>query len=354
MELTRNEKIDSLLTGSPWIFRIKASDKQGQKVLDKLREVVESSETDAEYNLEKEFWVKYYLEGYSEAYGFEIAGNLDKEVRGRRGDYRVRYESKEMVLEVEKDLKNFFQHGHETQGPTGWDNPGSIDLVFAATDKDDCRDRADVPVIIASDYDDSELDSPTFEQWYNRVKEIKSVKESFVLSFLSAVYWTYTKGTPTVWEVQKRAGEIDSESEEYLTAIHDNLWGVVANGVLDILFNREIAIKEDEEFVDLKEKVMSVIEERYAEESEWECPGCSNPLTLIGSHKRVYEPDFETMTEGQWAEQQAAQQGGFFEEGIHGETLTVTYCFDCRISGVKGRLDVEPLLFDNSSEAEFK
>jgi len=37
------------------------------------------------------------------------------------------------------------------------------------------------------------------------------------------------------------------------------------------------------------------------------------------------------MTEGQWAEQQAAQEGGFFEEGVHGETLTAMYCFDCLI-----------------------
>jgi hypothetical protein len=29
---------------------------------------------------------------------------------------------------------------------------------------------------------------------------------------------------------------------------------------------------------------------------------CPTPLVLIGAHKRVYEPDFNTMTEGKWVE----------------------------------------------------
>jgi len=114
-------------------------------------------------------------------------------MRGRRGDYRVIYEEQDMVLEVEKDLKNFFEHGHETEGAVGWDAPGSIDLVFAVTDNDDRKEEFDIPVIIAADYDRSELEEPTFEQWYNRVRELKSVKEAFVMSLLSAVYWEYTK-----------------------------------------------------------------------------------------------------------------------------------------------------------------
>jgi len=85
-------------------------------VLNGLRETVAKSEAEAEFALDKEYWVRYYLEGHSEAYGFEIAGDLDKEMRGRRGDYRVIYEEQDMVLEVEKDLKNFFEHGHETEG----------------------------------------------------------------------------------------------------------------------------------------------------------------------------------------------------------------------------------------------
>lgn len=174
------------------------------------------------------------------------------------------------------------------------------------------------------------------------------------MSLLSAVYWEYTKGTPIVWEVQKRAGEIDSMSREYLSAIHESLWSAVANGVNDVLFNREVAIQEDEEFVDLKSKALSLVQNRYSETSEWECSDCSEPLVIVGTHKRVYEPDFETMTEGQWAEQQAAQEGGFFEEDVHGETLTAMYCFDCLISGVATPRDTEPMLFDNRTEVEFK
>lgn len=354
MELTRNEAIDSLLTGSPGPFRIKTSEERGQRLLNRLRETVAQSEAEAEFVLDKEYWVRYYLEGYSGAYGFEIAGDLDKEVRGRRGDYRVIYEGQKMVLEVEKDLKSFFEHGHETEGAVGWDTPESIDVVFAVTDDDGRKEEFDIPVIIAADYDRSELDEPTFEQWYNRVRELKSVKEAFVLGLLSAVYWEYTKGVPTVREVQKRAGEIDSMSREYLAAIYENLWTAVANGVNDLLFSREIAIQEGEEFADLKSKAMSLVREKHSETSEWECPDCSGSLVLLGTHKRVYETDFETMTEGQWAEQQAAQEGGFFEEGVHGETLTVTYCFDCLIGGVTSPLDAEPMLFDNRTEVEFK
>ncbi|MDG5775192.1 hypothetical protein QA599_01940 [Haloarculaceae archaeon H-GB1-1] len=354
MELTRNKTIDGLLTGSPGPFRIETSEERGQRVLNGLRETVAKSEAEAEFALDKEYWVRYYLEGHSEAYGFEIAGDLDREMRGRRGDYRVIYEEQDMVLEVEKDLKNFFEHGHETEGAVGWDAPGSIDLVFAVTDNDDRKEEFDIPVIIAADYDRSELEEPTFGQWYNRVRELKSVKEAFVMSLLSAVYWEYTKGIPTVWEVQKRAGEIDSTSREYLSAIHENLWTAVANGVNDVLFNREVAIQEGEEFADLKSKAMSLVQDGYSETSDWECPNCSEPFVLVGTHKRVYEPDFETMTEGQWAEQQAAQEGGFFEEGVHGETLTAMYCFDCLIGGVASALDAEPMLFDNRTEVEFK
>lgn len=354
MELNRNKKIERILTGSPGPFRIKATEERGQLVLDKLRQTIDQNEAEKEFTLDKEFWVKYYFEGYSQAYGIEIAGNLDEEVKGRRGDYRVVHDGEEMVLKVEKDLKHFFQHGHETQGPVGWENPGSIDIAFATTDSDDREDELDIPAIIASDFDDSDLDEPTFKQWYNRVNELKSVKESFVLSLLSAVYWEYTKGTPTVWEIQNRAGEIDSTSREYLSAIHDNLWTAVANAVNDVLFNREVAVQEEEEFVDLKERAMSFVQECYEKESEWDCPICEEPLVLIGTHKRVYEPDFETMTEGQWADQQAAQQGGFFDEGVHGETLKASYCFDCLIGSVAGPHDVEPMLLDNRSEVEFK
>lgn len=226
--------------------------------------------------------------------------------------------------------------------------------MFAATDNGDRRDDLSIPVIIASDFDGSELDEPTFKEWYNRVRELKSVKESFVLTLLSAVYWEYTKGIPTVWEVQKQAGEIGSASREYLSAIHDNLWTPVASAVNDVLFNREVAVQEDEEFIDLKEMTMSLVGEQYSKESEWDCPVCSDPMVLIGAHKRVYEPDMETMTEGQWADQQAAQQGGFFEEGVHGETLTALYCFNCLIGGVVGPHDTKPMPFDSRSEVEFK
>jgi len=33
------------------------------------------SEAEAEFALDKEYLVRYYLEGHSEAYGFEIAGD---------------------------------------------------------------------------------------------------------------------------------------------------------------------------------------------------------------------------------------------------------------------------------------
>lgn len=61
------------------------------------------------------------------------------------------------------------------------------------------------------------------------------------------------------------------------------------------------------------------------------------------------------MTEGQFAEQQAAREGGFFEEGIHGQTLVATYCFNCLLAGVGDRHASGPRwVLDNRSEVEFE
>lgn len=354
MELNPNERIDSILAADPGPFRIKASNERGQKALDHLQEIVAQSEATTEFSLGKEYWVRYYLEEYSEAYDFTIAGDLDKEVSGRRGDYRVIFEGQEMVLEVEKDLNQFFKHGHETKGKVGWDTPGSIDLVFAASDVDGRKEELDIPVIVASEFDTSDFDQPTFDQWYNRVREIKSVKEAVVWILLSAIYGEYTKGTPVEAEVQSHAGEIDNMTREYFYTIRKNLLRAASSGVIEVLFNREVSIQKDDEFVDLKSKAMDIIQNRYTDDSEWVCPSCSESLVRVGTHKWVYEPDSDTMTEGQWAEQQAAQEGGFFEEYVHGETLTAVYCFDCLIGGAASPRDNVPVLFDNWSEVEYK
>lgn len=52
-------------------------------------------------------------------------------------------------------------------------------------------------------------------------------------------------------------------------------------------------------------------------------------MELVGEARRVFTPDPETMTDGQLAEQQAAQMGGPFEEGIHGATTRFFECPEC-------------------------
>lgn len=59
------------------------------------------------------------------------------------------------------------------------------------------------------------------------------------------------------------------------------------------------------------------------------CPDCGGELSVIGRERDVFRPDPETMTEGQMAEQMAAEMGGFYEEGVHG-VITIRYsCDDC-------------------------
>lgn len=59
------------------------------------------------------------------------------------------------------------------------------------------------------------------------------------------------------------------------------------------------------------------------------CPDCGGDLQLVDQQRRVFQPDPETMTDGQLAEQYAAQMGGAFEEGIHGVTTRVFECDEC-------------------------
>lgn len=59
------------------------------------------------------------------------------------------------------------------------------------------------------------------------------------------------------------------------------------------------------------------------------CPECGGSLQLIGEERKVFDPDPSNMTEGEMAEQMAAQMGGAFEEGIHGSTISIFSCEEC-------------------------
>lgn len=59
------------------------------------------------------------------------------------------------------------------------------------------------------------------------------------------------------------------------------------------------------------------------------CTDCGGEMDCLGQRKRVYRPDPTTMTDGQMAEQMAAEMGGPFEEGIHGETTIAYRCSEC-------------------------
>ena len=59
------------------------------------------------------------------------------------------------------------------------------------------------------------------------------------------------------------------------------------------------------------------------------CTECGGHLEYVGKNKRVYRTDPEMMTGGQMADQFAAELGGFFEEGVHGETTYIYACMNC-------------------------
>lgn len=59
------------------------------------------------------------------------------------------------------------------------------------------------------------------------------------------------------------------------------------------------------------------------------CTECSGKMKAVGRERHVFQPDPETMTDGQLAEQHAARLGGFFEEGVHGSTAQVYECREC-------------------------
>jgi len=59
------------------------------------------------------------------------------------------------------------------------------------------------------------------------------------------------------------------------------------------------------------------------------CSDCGGQIEFLGQNRRVFQPDPETMTDGQFAEQVAAGMGGPFEEGVHGETSRMYQCTEC-------------------------
>jgi len=59
------------------------------------------------------------------------------------------------------------------------------------------------------------------------------------------------------------------------------------------------------------------------------CAECGGDLTFVDERRRTFSPDPETMTDGQLAEQYAAEMGGPFEEGVHGVTERLYRCSDC-------------------------
>lgn len=61
------------------------------------------------------------------------------------------------------------------------------------------------------------------------------------------------------------------------------------------------------------------------------CSGCGEEMKLAGQFRQVFQPDPATMTDGQLAEQLAAEMGGPFEEGIHGTTTRVYECPECGV-----------------------
>lgn len=60
-----------------------------------------------------------------------------------------------------------------------------------------------------------------------------------------------------------------------------------------------------------------------------DCGECGGDMEFVDERRRTLRPDPETMTDGQLAEQYAAQMGGPFEEGVHGVTERLYRCPEC-------------------------
>lgn len=358
MDLTRNKKIRKAWPGGGYasVYRYNLSDEKGDEILTRLRNSVDSNSDDYDQHpqsVSREYWVKYYLEEFGDEIGISIHANLDKKVSGERGDYEVVHDGDQKVLEVEKDVSDFLKHGHSTDGKSGWSDPASIDLVFAATDRNDRKSEIDVPVIVSAEQDYEDTDAPAFSQWYDRVNDIKSAKEALYYHLLNAVYSHYCKGVPSFPDFNCLAGDLDEYSlkmnKRYLTAIHSVMGDQAKLHTDSVLFDSDTeSIQSEDSFSDVKERVIDSVEESYSEGESWDCPKCNQPMVALGQNRFTYEPDMQEMTEGQFAEQVAAQQGGFFEEGIHGETLTVSYCFGCLVVGAKAPRDSEAMNIDNT------
>ncbi len=357
MNLTPNQKIkkttpQTLFSG---IYQHEEIGAAGQRTLTRLRESVDRDAEDHSEGTVKvgyEYWVRYYLEEFGDAFGIDIVGNLDEErPNAPRGDYRVRHEGQEKILEVEKDVEDFLKHGHKTDGAMGWDNIASIDLVFAASDQNGQREELDVPVVLADDVSSSDRDYPGFGQWYRAVSEVKGLKEAFYVHLLQAVYYDLFKGIPALHHIIQHRDKVDEFSfkmnKRYTEAIHSVAGQAVKSSVDSVLFGREESVADDEEFEDVRAEACRNLRGACPKWGQWDCPRCEEEMRKLGEDQFTYDADPKRMTEGQFADQLAAQQGGFFEEGIHGETITVTYCFDCRTLGAKASKSKQPLFFDN-------
>lgn len=339
------------------MYRYSGIDEVGEEVLKRLRDSVKKPVTEqdtSKLRVSREYWVKYYLEQFSGTYGIEIVGNLDEETRQCRGDYRVRYNGQEMVLEVEKDVQNFLDHGHSTAGEIGWDNPASIDLVLAASDDNQCREELGVPVILASEQTRDDEDVPSFEQWFRRVNEIKSWKETFYAHLLMAVYYELFKGVPSLFFILKEGPQGGDEFgfeivKRYVGSIHAVAGEATQAGVDTVLFGGDESVDEDQTFQDVKLECIEAVRDLSSDSVSWTCSTCGNMMRIIGRDLVVYDADPVAMSDGEYADQLAAHLGGFFDEDIHGETISVSYCFDCSIIEAKAPMDNSPFLADNST-----
>lgn len=59
------------------------------------------------------------------------------------------------------------------------------------------------------------------------------------------------------------------------------------------------------------------------------CQSCDGEVELLDRARRTYTPNPAEMTDGQLAEIRAAEMGGPFEEGVHGETISTYQCTEC-------------------------
>lgn len=304
--------------------------------------------TPVDASLRYEAWVRAYLQDVGTDYGIEIHGDLDKEVSNKqRGDVRAMYEGEEVIIEVEKDLKLFFQHDHRTEGERGWNDVGKIDMVFAAHGNRDKANEMSLPVIIANQ--DAPDGTDGFDEWYGKArardKVFNDLPEEYIHLLSNYLTVILTVDFPSKNEMENSTHEGEKESARQNT----NKELIINSFAMDVLLSHVRSFLPEPENTDkviemiqafdthdeLVDRIFDSVVHAPVENEDvfGECE-CGELWYEICRDTRAQEPqrlNFENMSEGQIAMQLTGEQNSKLSEGVIQDEVAVACCHGCGI-----------------------